>query len=425
MSDEELEESGDDKLIGMHVDLHTDHPQEFADALYEQVYDHYDPDVEIDVVVAVRVPSETEDQFESFDVVDYRTMRVGEELLYDGAEGTTNSEDFEPFVMLKAYDEWGRSVEGANGYIVAHKHRERNPFPSKKDQISARLLSTIDYARTPMRENGELPRWFMAWLIMNRNVSFPIHASDWPIPTGDREIDLAMIDKMFTRIQVKFGLDDDGPIMNGFYRLRSRMVELFNARDAEDPEAEAAAQKGIHEALEALDPYMQELFAEEGMAPTADLEALRDKLHELGLSDEVIEGLIERMESMQSGETFEIETETGIITVGKFDIVNGDDSEYREFADERRPGHHPKEALFEKTERVYPEKKKEGRRTDPEADDPMASYREALAKARDAKKDSPKEIESLTSHKDEPEARPDIPDVFKIDFGEPPAPPPA
>jgi hypothetical protein len=404
------------KLIDMYVDLHTAQPQEFMDAVYEEVFDGFPEESEIDLLVAIDVNYDENEQVLGFTVRNYQTVRVDKDFL--------GMEFEDSIASLKYYDEWGRS-QGADGYILVHKHQEGNAYPSPKDVMVNQILGTIDYARTELQPNGDLERTYTMMVIANRDESYPLEPPPSPLPIDDREIDLATIDKLVARVQADGHLPNNDEFLELFARVRPLIVAGFDAKDRGDTET---VDRIKAETVPLLDQMQKLAFARAGLDPADNRRTAEELLRRLppDLASQIdVDQLVDMMGKLDVGESSSISLPGGEMVIGRH-------------SKKERPleGNWDAPVIDEPPPSARPEPTKP-----PFADldlstlgDPMAATRAALAAARGApvvataadSVSDPGTVEAAESEGLPPvPGRPEVPDIFRnmggpIDFSNPP-----
>lgn len=243
-------------LIGLHQSLGGRHLTEFAAALYDEVVSQWPAGAEIDIAVATRDTDIEDDVPMGFVVVDYLVTRVDGEVFVGGDKAIGGHIPS----YAKGVDEWARSVEGADGYFFAHVHEEGNVHASPKDMMINMNLSSVDYVRGEANEDGNQLRYYTFMSIMNRDQSRPLQPSSFPIPIGDREIDLGLIRKVMDTTIQRHNLDDDHPMVQNYHRIEGLLTARFDARDAGD-EIEVERISGeLQPLLERQQQYAEDLM---------------------------------------------------------------------------------------------------------------------------------------------------------------------
>lgn len=413
-------------IVGQTVMYGDGHPQALMDAIYEEVFDGYPEDAEIDLLVAVDPIENGDGRLDGFTVVNYQIARVDSEFFLSGEDPRFQD-------ALKDYDTWGRSQD-SEGYILIHKHPENNPYPSDKDEGVLDALATIDFVRTPAQEDGRQRRTFMMMVVTNRNVSLPMSFDHgMPRPIDDREIDTGMLDKLIKRVS-RF-VDKDDPIWAAYDLARVTMDALFDAREAGDRMGEIKAHMAMIPVLMRLQAETDRLSHDNGGGVIAGSENLREGLLEL-LEDMPpdaragvdIDEVIARIESLEVGEAFELELPGGKMVAGKASMDRPLEGNWDAPVSD--------EPLVVPPREVIPTQMSALDSLDLSTlGDPMAATRAALAAARGAPvvavaADSVSDPSTPEAAESEgmpsvPE-RPAVPDVFRnmggpIDFGPPPS----
>jgi len=214
-------------LIGMEVDMRTNHPKELIDALYEEVFDEFPEDEEVDVVIWVKDVAHDEDGGWTLRVVDYAVARVGQEIFLDGVSEIGTEYIYQLAMLGLRLDE-----HGADAYLVMHKHPEGFWQASEKDHMVARMLAEIDFATwegDPLDDN----RRFGGFAAVNRHASQPVDDDDrMAVPIhGHPEILEAAEERAWIRLRVPTDTEDGARA----HELRAEYIELIRQRNEFDP----------------------------------------------------------------------------------------------------------------------------------------------------------------------------------------------
>lgn len=179
-------------LIGMRVQLDSEHPQPFVATVYEEIVDQHPDAGEIDVIFQVRHETDADGVPAAFHIVDYRVFRVDAQYFGDTVENPDAVDDTDfPVRKIMEMDAYGRS--GGEDYIFVHIHPEGFAYPSPKDIAVAQIMGSIDFARTESDPDAEEQRrTFVMFVVLNRNASGAVDLDlVHPRPIGIREIDVA------------------------------------------------------------------------------------------------------------------------------------------------------------------------------------------------------------------------------------------
>lgn len=298
------------KLDGLVQSFSSPHPQPMIEILYEEIFDQYEARDEIDVVIAYKRSTDEN----SITIKDFRVTRVNQ----SPADGFETGGDYVAY--LKLIDAWARSVEGADRYLLAHKHVEGMAYPSDSDLETSEVLSTIDYARSePGESDSDDPfkykntGWFYGMAILNRERSFVVGATNRPVPIEDREIDTAVFERMAAIIlrgaeiaEKETGWTKAHELREHIANIRQILSHAFDAFETETvSEEEAIAQweqvaaemeivtalgREMHKMILKARGLKPRLTPEELMArlQDGDPDAVRKLLDELGLKTNVV-----------------------------------------------------------------------------------------------------------------------------------------
>ena len=240
-------------LIGQEIlREETRHPQEFVDALYEDVYEQLGQDVdslEADVIVMIERLGDSEDE-PGGRVIDYQVTRIGDDYL-PGFVPDDPSHPNADVHYLKKVDEWARGYRDEHeaghriGYLFMHKHVEGDARAYANDREANNVLVAADMARgthvpRPETMQIEFRRLFKMMAVINRDESYPLDMLEMPHPTYDEELDLLIFTKMSGAIResLVYHLGDER--IGEFDANRAANLELIeetHRRFAEHPEA--------------------------------------------------------------------------------------------------------------------------------------------------------------------------------------------
>jgi hypothetical protein len=264
---------------------------------YEEVFDHHDPDEEVDLVLVIKEPPKETLTFQdknenevvggTYTITDYITARVGRNLLL--------TEDDDPVSNWWAIDNWFRSLNldpATFSYVVMHKHPEGHQFVSGKDRMMGDALTDIDF----INGNGR-NRNYTALAVVTRDEQSIVAPPMAPLPVEVFDIDALVAARMarqsLEKHPDKFDADTTAEVWTIIHTLETLAGDY---RESDNITRDEIAERGIAHFMRLLDIVIPIAAGEgphnhEDDSPKAQemRAAMRAELLEMGMPENIVD----------------------------------------------------------------------------------------------------------------------------------------
>lgn len=272
-------------IVGNTYNFRTEHPADFVEALYREVFVNHPDNSEIDVAIVV---ADNPTNKGVMRIVDLKVFRVSteNEQRYKGFSGDS------PIDMMREMVAWAKSHGPESQFLWLHKHPEGMATPSVKDDEWNVAMAAIDFSQS----NGAEKRCYIGGAVVNRTASTafrpPRDLND--LTVGIPEIDAGVIMEAWRRLSADLELPAD-------HRSHQIIRDLCDAAVRKDDEALA---RHIPD-LMALFPELKAMAMARDMARAAAKQDEQLKPFEIAIPANIAE-ILGLPQMMNAADNFEL-----------------------------------------------------------------------------------------------------------------------